>query len=135
MTEHPTTPAAEAEALAATYVAAWQARDWARLRSVLADDVTFRGPLGAADGADDCVTGLQRMAAILDRIDVQARASSTSGAGEDAVTDVITWFDLHSTVAPPAPTANWSRVRAGKIVAIRAAFDPRALLEGLARQG
>jgi ketosteroid isomerase-like protein len=117
--QHPADPAA----LATTYVAAWQEHDWARLRSVLADDVTFRGPLGRADSADECIAGLRAMARTLDHIDVRARLSDD--------TQVITWFDLHSTVAPPTPTANWTQVRDGKITAIRVAFDPRETLEGL----
>jgi ketosteroid isomerase-like protein len=110
--------------LAETYVTACQAHDWETLRSILADDVTFRGPLGAADDAEQCLAGLKGMARTLDHIEVHARLSDD--------TDVITWFDLHSTVAPPTPTANWTRVRDGKIAAIRVTFDPRATLDGLA---
>jgi hypothetical protein len=40
--------------------------------------------------------------------------------------DVVTLFDLHTTVAPPAFTANWSHVEDGRIAAIRVAFDARA---------
>jgi len=57
----------------------------------------------------------------------------TPGPSGDTVHDVITWFDLHTTVAPPVPTANWSRVRADRIVAIQVAFDPRGLLDRLSR--
>jgi SnoaL-like domain len=114
--------AADAAALAATYVAAWQAHDWTTLRSILAHDVTFRGPLGRADSAEECIAGLRAMARTLDSIDVRARL------GDD--TQVITWFDLHSTVAPPTPTANWTRVRDGKITSIRVVFDPRGMLAG-----
>jgi hypothetical protein len=116
--QHPPDPAA----LAATYVAAWQAHDWTTLRSILADDVTFRGPLGRADSAEECIAGLRAMARTLDSIDVRARLSDD--------TQVITCFDLHTTVAPPTPTANWTRVRDGKITSIRVAFDPRAMLAG-----
>jgi hypothetical protein len=42
--------------------------------------------------------------------------------------DVLTWFELHTAVAPPAPTANWMHVEDGRITAIRVTFDPRALL-------
>ncbi len=42
--------------------------------------------------------------------------------------DVITWFDLHTSVAPPAPTANWSPVEDGQITRIRVAFDPREIV-------
>lgn len=41
--------------------------------------------------------------------------------------DVLTWFDLHTTVAPPCPTANWSHIEHSKITTIRVTFDPRAL--------
>jgi len=41
--------------------------------------------------------------------------------------DVITWFELHTKVAPPTPTANWSHVRDARI---RVAFDPREILAG-----
>jgi hypothetical protein len=44
--------------------------------------------------------------------------------------DVLTWFDLHTSVAPPAPTANWSHVEDGRIAAIRVTFDPRDLVAG-----
>jgi hypothetical protein len=36
--------------VAAAYFEAWLARDFARLRSVLADDVDFAGPLGRVQG-------------------------------------------------------------------------------------
>ena len=108
--------------VAATYFRAWKERDFATLRSILADDVTFRGPLGTADDAESCVKGLQGMAQILDDIVVQ----HVFVDGQD----VLTWFDLHTTVAPPAPTANWSHVENGKITRIRVTFDPRALTKG-----
>jgi hypothetical protein len=38
---------------------------------------------------------------------------------------VLTWFDLHTTVAEPSPTANWMRTDAGRITAIRVTFDAR----------
>jgi hypothetical protein len=41
--------------------------------------------------------------------------------------DVLTWFDLHTSVAEPAPTANWSHVESGKITRIRVTFDARPL--------
>ncbi len=111
--------------LADAYFSAWQAHDWATLRSILTGDATFRGPLGTADDADSCVAGLQGMARTMVSIDVQARVADES--------DVITWFDLHTSVAPPTPVANWMHVRDGRIAAIRVTFDPRRLLAGLDR--
>ncbi len=43
--------------------------------------------------------------------------------------DVLTWFALHTSVAPPAPVANWAHVEDGKITSIRVTFDPRAILQ------
>ena len=50
---------ADSGTIAAYYFDAWKARDWAALRSLLADDVTFRGPLGSADDAEECMPGLR----------------------------------------------------------------------------
>jgi hypothetical protein len=41
--------------------------------------------------------------------------------------DVLTWFDLHTTVASPVPVANWLHVEDGKITSLRVAFDAREL--------
>ena len=51
--------------VAGTYFEAWQAGDFERVRSVLADDVTFDGPLGHASNADECIAGLKRMSQIV----------------------------------------------------------------------
>ena len=107
-------------AVAATYFDAWQARDFDRLRSVLADDATFRGPLGSADDADSCLAGLRGMAQGMDDLVVLRRFVDGP--------DVLTWFDLHMTGAEPMPTANWSHVEDGKITRIRVTFDPRPVL-------
>jgi hypothetical protein len=40
---------------------------------------------------------------------------------------------LHTTVAPPASVANWSQIRDGKIILVRATFDPRAIIAGQSR--
>jgi ketosteroid isomerase-like protein len=109
----------DAGSIAAAYFQAWQARDFAALRSLLADDVTFDGPLARLDNADDCVKGLEGMSKILERIAIR----KTFVDGDD----VLTWFDLHTTVAEPVPTASWSRIRDGRIAEIRVAFDARPL--------
>ena len=110
----------EPRAVAETYFRAWKERDVDTLRGILADDVSFQGPLATLDNADDAVKGLTGMARILDDIVVQH--VFVDGP------DVLTWFDLHTTVAPPAPTANWQHVENGRITAIRVTFDPRAII-------
>jgi SnoaL-like domain len=105
--------------VAATYFRAWKAKDWTTLRSVLADDATFRGPLASVDDAEACMQGLKGMSQIM--TDVVIHKTFVDGP------EVLTWFDLHTTVAPPAPTANWSHVENGKITTIRVTFDARPL--------
>src|SRR6266496_2685809 len=39
--------------------------------------------------------------------------------------DVLTWFDLATSVAGTVPVANWMHVQDGKITRIRVAFDAR----------
>jgi hypothetical protein len=109
-------------ALATAYFRAWKAHDAGALRALLADDATFAGPLGTARNADEMATAIQQLFAITTDVVVQVM---TADGG-----DVITWFDLHTTVAPPAPVANWSQARDGKIARVRASFDPRALVAG-----
>lgn len=111
----------DVRAVARTYFDSWRGHDFDRLRTVLADDVTFRGPLGAADGADACLEGLRGMATHLMR-DVVIQAMTVDGP------DVLTWFELHTDGADPVPTVNWSRVEDGRITRIRVTFDPRPLL-------
>jgi hypothetical protein len=102
---------------AAIYFQAWLARDFARLRAVLADDVEFAGPLGQVMGVDACLRGLQGLAQIMTGIEICK--VFTDGP------DVLTWYDIATSVAEPVPVANWMQVRDGKITRIRVAFDPR----------
>jgi SnoaL-like domain len=106
--------------LAETYFRCWKDHDFETLRSVLADDVTFRGPLGKADNAKECIAGLQGMSKMVTDIVVLKRLVDGP--------DVVTMFELHTDQSPPCLTANWSHVEGGKIMAIRAVFDPRPLL-------
>ncbi len=108
--------------IAATYFDAWREQDFARLRSVLADDVDFAGPMGQVKGGDDCLRGLEGLSRILTGIDV--RKVFTAGP------DVLTWYDMSTTVAGPVPVANWMHVADGKINRIRVAFDPRGIVSG-----
>jgi ketosteroid isomerase-like protein len=112
----------DASELAARYFDAWQARDEEALSEILAENVTFRGPLGTANGRSECIAGLIGMLGIVTKIDVQARVADDH--------DVITWFDLHTNAAAPTPTANWSHIQDGRIARIRVAFDPRDILGG-----
>ncbi|HET7014840.1 MAG TPA: nuclear transport factor 2 family protein [Streptosporangiaceae bacterium] len=109
--------------IGATYFEAWQAGDFDRLRTILADDVTFDGPLGKASNADECIAGLQGMSQIVTAIVIH----KTFVDGPD----VLTWFDLYTAKATAAmPTVNWRHIENGKITWIRVTFDPRPLTSG-----
>ena len=105
--------------LAETYFRAWRDHDWDALHEALAPEVTFRGPLGTADGRDECLRGLQGMSRMMTHVVVLQRFVE----GDDS----LTWFELHTADAPPLPTANWQTTRDGRITSIRATFDPRPL--------
>jgi hypothetical protein len=110
----------EPEQIARTYFEAWRGRDFRRLREILADDVTFRGPLGEADGIDEAIAGLEGMAkSVMEDIVVEKMFVDRP--------DVVTWFALHTPKSDPLPTANWSHIEDGKITGIRAVFDPRPI--------
>jgi hypothetical protein len=111
-----------AKSLATTYFKAWKDKDFQTLRTVLADDVTFAGSMGTADGVDECVQGMQGMSKQMEDIVVHVMVADGS--------DVITWYDLKMQGVDPLPTANWSHVENGKFTAIRATFDPRPMLAG-----
>jgi ketosteroid isomerase-like protein len=112
----------DAAATAATYFDAWQARDFTRLRSVLAGDVEFAGPLARVKGGDECLRGLRGMAQIMTGLEV--RKVFRDGP------DVLTWFDLATSVAETVPVANWMHVEDGKITRIQVAFDARGIAGG-----
>ena len=100
---------------------AWSSGDLDRTRSLLAEEVTFGGPLGSTRGADVYIEGIKGMVKMVERADQH----EVFVDGDD----VCIIYDL-VTKAPPAriPTAGWYKVRDGKITAVRAFFDPRPLV-------
>ncbi|MFF3650809.1 nuclear transport factor 2 family protein [Streptomyces sp. NPDC002181] len=115
-----------ARELAESYFTAWEAGDFETMRGLLAEDVDFVGALGTAQGAEEALAGLKGLGRVLEKIDVKVRVAEGD--------EVITWFDLRTGIAPPAPTANWMHVADGRITRIRVTFDPRGLLAGFADQ-
>lgn len=106
-------------AVTEAYFQAWKDKNFEKLRSIIADGATFRGPLGTADSGEECIAGLQGMSRMMTDVVVLKRWVDGS--------EVITWFELHTHDAPPVPTVNWSHVEDGKITRIRVTFDPRPL--------
>ncbi|MEU1409780.1 nuclear transport factor 2 family protein [Streptomyces sp. NPDC005728] len=110
----------DAAQLASAYFAAWQAKDFTTLRSLLADDLEYLGPLGHYKSADACRDSLASMAPVTKDLVVHRTFVDNS--------DVLTWFTLLTTVAPPTAVANWIHVEDGKIARIQALYDPRVFV-------
>lgn len=106
--------------IAATYFQAWEAADVKRLRAILADDVTFSGPLAQVAGADEYADSIRGLFQATEKVVVH----KVWVDGDD----VLTWFDLHMPGVPPAPVAQWCHVRDGKVTRVQVTFDPRGIL-------
>ena len=85
---------ADPGALAAAYLDAWLARDFETLRSLLADNVSFRGPLATIQGADDCVAGL--------RVAPPAPTANWSHINDGRIARIHVTFDARG-LGPPGP--------------------------------
>lgn len=109
----------DAANVATTYFDAWKASDFDTMRSLLAEDVRFEGPLATFEGAEDYMEGIQGLSKVISEIVIQKIFVDGH--------DVLTWYDMHTTVASPVPVANWLHVEEGKITAVRVAFDAREL--------
>ena len=100
---------------------AWSSGDFDAARALLDEHVQFTGPLGHTEGVDDYLEGVRGLAQSIKGVE-QRRIF---GEGDDVciVYDLVT-----KTKAGSVPTAGWYRVRHGRIVAINAFFDARALV-------
>ena len=109
----------DARTVATNYFESWKAHDFSTFRSLLADDVTFVGPMGIAGNAEECVEGIKGMSRFV--TDIVIEKMWVDGP------DVITWYELHTANTEPLPTVNWSHIENGKVTRIRATFDPRPI--------
>jgi len=108
------------------YFENWNAQDADALLELFDPQVGFEGPLGTADGPQDCAAGLLGMRkAFLQEVVVQNQVAD----GEE----VITWFEMHTRLdgVDPFPVVNRMHVGPRGIDRIRVVFDPRALLAAL----
>ncbi len=96
-----------------------QARDMARARSYLADDMEFIGLFETYPNADAYIATFTQLMSIVTRLDVKVIV----GEGDNAA------IFMDMVTGPPAPAttlvAEWHEVRNGKIVRARSAFDGR----------
>jgi hypothetical protein len=103
--------------------------DFATARTLLRDDLSFRGPIGTFDNADALMDALQKLQGSVERVDTRKVFADGN--------DVCVLFDLVTkTPGGTALVAEWYRVDGGKIAMMRAMFDARpfaAMLGGEAR--
>lgn len=100
------------------FEAAWLRGDYATVRRLLADEVTFAGPFETVHDADAYVASLERAGERLERMEIRKIF-----AADD---DVAVFCDL--VMKAPLPTsfvARWYTVEDGKIRAARVVFDGR----------
>jgi len=102
------------------YFESWNVRDFDAFEAQLADDITFAGPFGTADGPAECRRGIEGLAEMMDRAEVLVMVADGP--------QVITWFELQTPDADPVPVANWAHVEDGRVRRVRVTFDPRPLL-------
>ena len=109
----------DAAKVATTYFDAWKANDFDTMRSLVADDASFEGPLATLEGAEDYIKGIKGLSQVISEIAIQKIFVDGQ--------DVLTWYEMHTTVASPVAVANWLHVEEGKIKSLRVAFDAREL--------
>ena len=105
--------------VATTCFDAWKANDFHTMRSMVAEDVSFEGPLATLVGAEDYIKGIRGLSQVISEIVIQK--VFVDGR------DVLTWYEMRTTVASPVAVANWLHVEGGKIDTLRVAFDAREL--------
>lgn len=104
------------------YFAALKEKDFATMRTLVHDDVVFKGALGTTNGAEDYISGLQGMMATMTGME-----RTVAFAEGESVCQI---YDL--TLATPPVTlsiAQWITVRDGRIAQLNVYFDPRPLFE------
>jgi ketosteroid isomerase-like protein len=99
------------------YFDAWTSKDFDTARSLLRDDLSFRGPIETLADADSLIASLKGLAQIVTGADRRGLVEQND--------QVCVIYDLHTLPVPDAPVAEWYTVRDGKIAAIQAFFDAR----------
>ena len=101
------------------YFDAWTSKDFETARSLVHDDLAFRGPFESFERADDFFGSLRQVGGgLLKRAD--KKKVFVDGDDVCVIYDFVT-----DTPAGTSPTAEWYRVRDGKIAEIRVFFDTR----------
>jgi len=98
------------------YNHALQEKDFSAARELLADDLLFEGPIDRFDRADDYVAAVSRLYGMVKGVQHGATIAEDN--------QVAVFYVLDTPVAK-APVAEWYKVGDGRIIELRAYFDPR----------
>jgi hypothetical protein len=111
----------ELQKIAHAYLNALKSKDFQTLRSLMADDMKFAGPLAKCNNAEESMKGLQGLSSITTNIEIKHIWADDS--------DVITWYELYTSKTTEALiVCNWMHIIDGKIANMKVTFDPRLLL-------
>jgi len=72
---------ADSASVAEGFFDAWTAKDFARARQLLRDDVSFQGPIDTVSEADSFLASLQQLSGIVTGVDKQKVFASDRNAG------------------------------------------------------
>jgi ketosteroid isomerase-like protein len=91
--------------------------DFAGARKLLHDNLEFRGPFDTFHKADDYLHALQKLSAIIERVDIKNVL--------DDGNNVSLFCDLVTKTVGTSFVAELYQIRDGKIASVRAVFDTR----------
>ena len=117
-------------ALVRAYLQAAGEKNFAVVRDMLSEDVTFAGPAMEIDGAEAYVEALRRLAPVLVRYDV--RKLFVDGTDVCAIYDFVT-----DTAAGAVRSVEWIRLDGDKLRSVELFFDQQlwgAVREALAQR-
>lgn len=103
------------ETIARAYLDAVGDKDLATVRSLLAPDISFVGPVMTIAGVDDVVEALRRIGAIHVRNDVQRVFVDGD--------EVCVIYDFVTDTVGSVPTIEWLRIVDGRIASVKLYYD------------
>jgi len=103
------------ETIARTYLDSVATKDLDRCASLLAPEVTFRGPASQYKGAAEILAAFRRLSSIHVRTDIQRVFSDGN--------EVCVIYDFVTDTMGAMPTIEWLTIEDGKIASIKLFYD------------
>lgn len=102
-------------AIASAFTEAWTSKDLERAASYVAEDAVFDGPLGHAEGKQEYMEGISRLAAIVTGLNILAAFGNN--------TQALIMYELTTEQYGVLTCAKLFTIRDGKIAQDRLTFD------------